>query len=242
MADSTPPPPRSGPPRSASAPRAIPVAIVGRHVHLSASHLEALFGPGAKLHALVQLTQPGEYASTFTVEVRGPQGSLAHVRVCGPTRPRTVVELPQKDLVRLGVAAPAKATAKVDGSPGCVLGGPKGTVVLAEGLLIAGRHLHAAPHEAAALGLADDQLVALHVVGERARVLRDVPVRVREGARLELHVDLDDANSLDVSAATTATLLGRGDRPRGLLSGAGGGEDGDDDVDPRDAERDATRA
>lgn len=189
-----------------------PVAIVARHVHLSAVHVEALFGPGAALSPLVPLTQPGEYAATVTVEVRGPGGSLKNVRVVGPARPRTLVELHARDLAKLGLPAPPRPTSKVDGSPGCVLAGPKGSVVLAEGVLVAGRHLHASPQIAARLALTEDALVAVHVVGERSRVLRDVPVRVRDGAALELHVDLDEANSLEVSPTTTATLGERAER------------------------------
>lgn len=184
-----------------------PVAICARHVHLCAAHVEALFGKGHSLRPLAPLTQADEFACVETVTVRGPGGKLLDVRVVGPVRQRTQVEVSLRDQARLGIEGGLRLSSKVEGSLGCTLEGPKGMVVLAEGLLNAMRHLHAPPAEATRLGLVDDTTVAVSVSGERARVLSDVLVRVREGARLELHVDTEEAASVELGPDTVAYLV-----------------------------------
>lgn len=185
----------------------IPVAITARHVHLSKAHLEALFGKGHELLPLYPLAQPGEMACAETVTVRGPKGALEHVRVVSPLRERTQVELTVRDQGRLGIEGPLRLSAKLPGSLGCTLEGPAGMVVLAEGVLNAMRHLHASPEQAAALGLADDSTVTVRIGSDRTRVVRDVLVRVREGASLELHLELEEAAAADVGPRTTAWLV-----------------------------------
>lgn len=185
----------------------IPVAITARHVHLSKAHLEALFGKGHELLPLYPLTQPGVFACAETVTVRGPKGVLEHVRVVTPLYERTQVELTVRDQAKLGIEGSLRLSAKLSGSFGCTLEGPAGTVVLAEGVLNAMRHLTASPEEAAALGLEDDSTVTLCVGSDRSRVVRDVLVRVRESAALELHLDPEEAATADVGPRTTARLL-----------------------------------
>lgn len=185
----------------------IPVAITARHVHLSKAHVEALFGKGHELLPLYPLTQPGEVACADTVTVRGPKGALEHVRVIAPLRERTQVELTVRDQARLGIEGPLRLSSKLAGSLGCTLEGPSGTIVLAEGVLNAMRHLHASPEQAKALGLEDDSTVTLCVGSDRTRVVRDVLVRVRAGAALELHLDPDEGAAADVGPRTTAWLV-----------------------------------
>lgn len=185
----------------------IPVAITARHVHLSRAHVEALFGRGHELLPLYPLTQPGEVACAETVTVRGPKGALEHVRVIAPARERTQVEITVRDQAKLGIDGPLRLSAKLPGSLGCTLEGPAGTIVLAEGVLNAMRHLHASPAQAKALGLEDDSTVTVCVGSDRTRVVRDVLVRVRPEAALELHLDPDEAAAADVGPRTLAWLL-----------------------------------
>lgn len=185
----------------------IPVAITARHVHLSRAHVEALFGNGHELLDIFPLTQPGEQACAETVTVRGPKGALENVRVIGPIRERTQVEVTIRDQAKLGIEGALRLSAKLPGSFGCTLEGPAGTVVLAEGVLNAMRHLHASPAQAKDLGLTDDSTVTVSIGSERARVVRDVLVRVRERATLELHLDPEEAAAADVGPTTTAWLV-----------------------------------
>lgn len=185
----------------------IPVAITARHVHLSAVHVQALFGEGHELVEICELTQPGEFACAETVTVRGPDGALTGVRVIGPLRERTQVEISLRDQGALGMGDPVRLSSKLSGSPGCTLEGPEGTVVLAEGVLNAMRHLHLPPAIAETLGVDDESVLSLSVGGERARVIHEVRVRVREGAIPELHLDPEEASAADVGPSTTATLL-----------------------------------
>jgi putative phosphotransacetylase len=185
----------------------IPVAITARHVHLSRAHADALFGKGHALVPLCSLTQPEEFACAETVTVRGPDGVIEDVRVVGPLRERTSVELGVRDHVALGLGTELRLSSRLDGSPGCTLDGPEGTVVLAAGVLNALRHMHLSPEDAGALGLDEESVVALTIGSERARQVREVVVHIREGARPELHLDPEEANAADVGPTTTAILL-----------------------------------
>lgn len=184
-----------------------PVGIVARHVHLCAAHVEALFGEGHRLRPLAPLSQPGEHACIETVTLRGPSGEIPNVRVVGPLRERTQVEISLRDQAALGIEEGLRLSSRLEGSMGCTLEGPQGTVVLAEGVLNAMRHLHASPEDARRLGLADDTTVTVGIAGERARFLSDVLVRIRQGARLELHLDTEEAASVDVGPTTLAYLV-----------------------------------
>lgn len=185
----------------------IPVAIGTRHVRLCAPHVEALFGPGHALRPLVPLSLPGEYACLETVTVRGPSGRVEDVRVVGPLLERTRVELPATVQAALQLSSCVRDSARVDGSPGCTLEGPRGTVVLAEGVVHAPRQLFVPSAIVAELGVIDDEKVSVSVSGERARVLADVRVRVLEGASLQLRVDVDDGNALELTPSTVAYLV-----------------------------------
>lgn len=185
----------------------IPVGITARHVHLSRAHAEALFGAGHELLPVFPLTQPGEVACAETVTVRGPKGALEHVRIVAPLRERTQVELTVRDQAKIGVEGPLRLSSDLSGSFGCTLEGPAGTIVLAEGVLNAMRHLHVSPEQAKELGLTPDSTVTLWVGSDRTRVVRDVLVRVRPGASLELHLDPEEASAADVGPRTQAWLL-----------------------------------
>ena len=180
--------------------RTFPVSIVARHVKLSASHLDALFGSGTALTPLVRLSSD-EFACAESVTLRAGTGELTKLRVVGPVARTTLACIGPRDAQRLGVDVRARLP------QACVLEGPRGSVVLSDGLRVGLRALMLSVDDARALEVGPGSLVNLHVHSERARDLRDVPVRIREGSASEVLVDMDDANTLDLQPDTTAALV-----------------------------------
>ena len=135
----------------------VPVASSARHVHLCHADVERLFGPGHQLTVFRMLSQPGQYACTEQVTIVGPKGQLAKVRVLGPERSATQVEIAMTDSFKLGIKAPVRMSGKTAGTPGCRLVGPAGEIELSEGVIIAARHLHLSEAQCALFGLRDGQ-------------------------------------------------------------------------------------
>ncbi|QGG49343.1 phosphate propanoyltransferase [Heliorestis convoluta] len=185
----------------------VPVGVSNKHIHLSQNHLEQLFGPGHKLTELKPLYQPGHYACKEVLTIAGPKGIIPNVRVLGPLRSQTQVEVSRTDSYLLGIKPPLRDSGDLEGSAGCILMGPKGTVVLEEGVIIAARHIHCSPEEAEALQLKDKDRVNLSVAGERSVIFNNVLVRVAHGLRLELHVDTDEANASFLGNSDFAYIL-----------------------------------
>lgn len=185
----------------------IPVGITARHVHLSRGHLDVLFGPGYQLTPVMPITQTGEQACAETVTLRGPGGSIEHVRIIGPVRERSQVEVTLRDQARLGIASSLHLSSRLEGSPGCTLEGPAGTVVLAEGLLNALRHLHLSANEARRLNLSDAMVVSVAIGSDRARVLHDVVIHLQNETPSALHLDPEEAAAADVGPETKAWIL-----------------------------------
>lgn len=175
--------------------RLIPVGISNRHVHVAQSDLEALFGPGYRLNEMRPLGQPGQYAAEELVTLVGPKGRLDKVRILGPVRRETQVEISQTDAYKLGVSAPVRDSGDLDGSPGLTLVGPYGQVALEKGVILACRHIHMTPRDAAYYGVRDKDRVNVRVSGERPTTFEGVLVRVSESYALELHLDTDEANT-----------------------------------------------
>ncbi len=184
----------------------IPVGVSARHVHLSSEDVERLFGPGYQLRPLVEL-QPGQYAAKETVTLVGPKGVLQNVRVLGPPRSRTQVEISRTDGYVLGLNPPVRDSGDLDGSEGVVIVGPRGAVALAEGVICAARHIHMPPEHAAALGLKQGERVRVRTDGIRPVVFDSVLVRVSEEARTEMHIDTDEANAAGLSTGDKVRLL-----------------------------------
>jgi putative phosphotransacetylase len=176
-------------------PLTIPVALSNRHVHLSREHVEALFGKDHALCAQKPLSQPGQFACQETVELVGPKGAMPGVRVLGPERPSSQVELSITDGFVLGLSVPVRVSGDIAGTPGGHLMGPKGAVRLSEGFIVAARHIHLEPGHAAQAGLVDGQKVAVRVLGRRGLVYEEVVVRVSDKFRTELHLDIDEGNA-----------------------------------------------
>ncbi len=175
--------------------RLIPVGISNRHVHVSQADLETLFGPGYQLTELRPLSQPGQFAAQEVVTLVGSKGQIAKVRILGPARPVTQVEISQTDAIKLGVSAPVRDSGDLEGSPGLTLVGPHGAVTLEQGVILACRHIHMTPADAEHFGVQDKQRVDIKTFGERAVVFEDVLVRVSATYALELHLDTDEANA-----------------------------------------------
>jgi putative phosphotransacetylase len=184
------------------------VNISARHLHVSPEHLRTLFGPGAELTVYRWLYQPGEFASEQTVTIIGPRRrAIEKVRILGPARPTTQVELSLTDAVAMGVEAPVRPSGQIDGTPGCILLGPAGVVELPRGVIRAERHVHMSPADAAVYGFKDRQYVKLHVDSDCSATFDRVLVRVDERFLLEVHVDTDEGNACNLVNATGVELL-----------------------------------
>jgi putative phosphotransacetylase len=185
----------------------IPVALSNRHCHLSRADIETLFGAGYELRARKPLSQPGQFAAEETVEVVGPRGSIPGVRVLGPARGDSQVELSVTDGFVLGVPLPVRVSGDVQGTPGGHLIGPRGAVRLERGLIVAARHIHLEPAHAAEAGLADQQRVAVRAVGKRGLIFEEVVLRVSDNFITEMHLDTDEGNAAAVRDGDLVEVL-----------------------------------
>jgi propanediol utilization protein len=186
----------------------VPVSVSGRHVHVSRGVLDRLYGEGARLTKLRDLGQPGEFASAEQVTLVGRSlRAIEGVRLLGPVRPYTQVELSRTDGIRLGLDLPTRRSGELAGSEPITIVGPAGSVALREGAVRATRHIHMTERDAAERGVADGDLVSVRFPGERALVFENVLIRVAKTAALELHLDTDDANAADVRVPTMVEIL-----------------------------------
>ena len=193
----------SGADTTASAPKKtgyeIPVGISNRHIHLCQEHLDVLFGKGYSLTHFKDLSQPGQYACKETLTIVGPSmRPIENVRVLGPVRGASQVEISKTDSYVLKVKPPVRESGNIKGSSPIRIIGPKGIVELSEGCIIANRHIHMSPDESAIFGLRDCDVVTVDVDGERKTRWYGVQVRVHKDFRLEMHVDTDDANAVGI--------------------------------------------
>ena len=172
------------------------VETSARHVHLTQEHIEALFGKGATLTHKKDLSQPGQFACEERVTVVGPKKSIPNVIILGPARKATQVEVSFTDTRTLGVSAPVRESGDVAGSPGIKLVGPAGEVDIAEGVIVAKRHIHFTPEDAAEYGVSDKEIVKLKIESnDRTTVFDDVVVRVNPNFAAAVHLDTDEANA-----------------------------------------------
>ncbi|MTD26997.1 phosphate propanoyltransferase [Erwinia sorbitola] len=187
---------------------AIPVGVSNRHVHLSQPDVETLFGEGYSLTELKPLRQPGQFAARECVTVVGPKGSLTSVRVLGPTRPVSQLEISRSDCFTLGVKAPVRESGHLDNSGGALLIGPAGHVELHSQVICAWRHIHMSPQDARQLNVVNGQKVSVRSNGERQLTFDEVVVRVREDFVLEFHIDTEEANAAGLKNGAQVTLIG----------------------------------
>ncbi len=186
----------------------IPVGISNRHIHLSREDLETLFGAGYELTPMKDLSQPGQYACKETLTLVGPSmRSIENVRVLGPLRKSSQVEISMTDSFVLKVKPPVRESGKTAGSAPVTIIGPKGIVSLKEGCIIANRHIHMSPADAQRFGVKDGDYINVDAFsGTRKTRWYDVQIRVHKDFRLEMHVDTDDANAVGFKNGSTVTV------------------------------------
>ncbi len=185
------------------------VSISARHVHLTDEHVEILFGKGRTLTPEKPLYQDGFYAAAESVMVVGPRRRmLPTVRVLGPTRKASQVELAFTDAISLGIDAPVRHSGNIKGTPGCVLVGPKGVVELSEGVIRAARHVHMNDRDAERYGVKNGDLMRLRIEAPHCTVvMEDLLVRADATSKLEVHIDTDEGNACNLDGATKVELL-----------------------------------
>ncbi len=185
----------------------VPVGISIRHLHVCQADLEILFGAGHELTPVKPLTQPGQFAAEELVSLIGPKNSISRVRILGPVRPATQVEISRTDSFMLGVSAPVRDSGDLKGSAGIIIEGPKGRIELKEGVILAQRHVHLHSTEAAEMGVADKQWASVQVGTERALTFERVLIRVGANYARDFHLDSDEGNAAGVSTGDKAILI-----------------------------------
>ena len=186
----------------------VPVGVSNRHIHLSKEHLEILFGKGYELTPIKDLSQPGQFACKEQLTIIGPSlRSIEGVRVLGPIRSSSQVEISRTDSFLLKVKPPVRESGDIAGSAPITIIGPKGTVTLKEGCIIANRHIHMSEEEGKAFGLRDGDSVTVEANGERRTTFYDVQVRVSKAFRLEMHIDTDDANAAGIGNGAQVKII-----------------------------------
>ena len=187
--------------------KTLPIGISNRHIHLSPEHLAILFGAGYSLQKHKDLSQPGQFAAKETVTLAGPKGQLEKVRILGPVRAATQVEISVTDCFQLGIKPAIRDSGQLEGSSGLAVIGPQGTVELSQGAIVAARHIHLHSDQAREWNLTDGQRVTVRVASERPATFEQVLVRVSPAFQGELHLDTDEANAAFVKADTQCVLL-----------------------------------
>jgi len=173
----------------------IPLEASGRHVHLSRTDIDTLFGHGYQLRPRGRLSQPGQFSCEERVRVVGPKGEFPSVVILGPERKETQAEISLTDAKILGVDAPTRLSGDTASTPGIRIEGPKGEVATSHGVIAAKRHIHMTPEDAAAYGVHDGQIVSVRIYGERGTTFHDVILRVSPKFATYMHIDYDEANA-----------------------------------------------
>ncbi len=185
----------------------VPVGVSARHVHLTQEHVEILFGKGYQLTKKKEL-MGGQFASNELVTIVGLKlRAIENVRILGPARGRSQVEISATDAVKLGVKAPIRESGDVAGSAPIALVGPKGALYLTEGCIVAKRHIHMAPKDAIAAGVSDGDMVSVKAENERGTVFHEVKIRVDESFTLEMHIDTDEANAAKIATGDSVRVI-----------------------------------
>jgi len=185
----------------------VPVGLSNKHLHLSQEDLEALFGKGYELTPYKALKQPGQYAAEEKVDIVGPKGTIKGVRILGPVRKETQVELAITDARAIGVTAPVKESGKLEGTPGIKLVGPAGEIEIDYGVIIALRHVHLSAEQAKEAGVQDKQMISVRFGGERGVVFDNVLVRAGDGHEAEIHLDTDEGNAAGLKNGDLGELI-----------------------------------
>ena len=173
----------------------VKIGVSNRHVHLKQEHLEILFGKNYELEIKNMLVQPGQFASTSTLTIKTEKSEIQNVRVLGPVRNYTQVEISKTDAFKLGLNPPIRDSGDLEGSAPIELIGPNGSIKLEEGCIIANRHIHITPKQVEELGLTGVEKVSVELKGEKGGIINNVYLKIDENFALEMHIDTDDANA-----------------------------------------------
>lgn len=187
--------------------RSVPIGVSNRHIHLDRADMDILFGQDSELTFKKELGQPGQYACEEMVTLHGPKGELGRVRVLGPLRNESQVEVSVTDGFALGVRPPIRESGKLKGTPGVTIAGPKGTIEKDTGTIAALRHVHLDPETAQRIGVKDKQMVKVEIGGLRGGILHNVLIRVSEQFAPEMHIDVDEANAFGVKNGDRAYII-----------------------------------
>jgi acetate kinase len=182
--------------------------VSAHHIHLSQDHVEALFGKGQQLTWQGDLSQPGQFACKEQLNIIGPKGKIENVRVLGPTRKETQVEISMTEQFKLGIHPPIRESGDLKGTPGCTLEGPAGSVNIEQGVICALRHIHMTPTDALRYGLKDKSIVKVRVSGDRELIFGDVLIRVNPNYALAMHIDTDEANAAQLQTGALVFIDG----------------------------------
>lgn len=185
----------------------VPVGISARHIHLERAHVEQLFGQGYRLTPMKDISQPGQYACEETVEVIGPKEKPLKMRVLGPERKDTQIEVSLSDSRILGMIPPVRSSGDIVGTPGIRIRGPKGEIEVPQGVIIADRHIHMTPEDARWYGVTNGQRVRVLIDGQRGGVMDHVIIRVAPTCSLDFHIDTDDANAFQLRQGQMVQIL-----------------------------------
>ncbi len=185
----------------------ISVEVSARHIHLSQKDLEALFGLGYQLKKKNDLTQPSDFSAEETVGIKNNSKVIENIRIVGPVRENTQIEISKTDALKLGVNPPVRLSGDVKNSAGVILSGPNGEVELKNGLIIAERHIHCATSEAKKLKLKNGALVSVKIEDKRPITFHNVKVRVRDDYKLCLHIDTDEGNAAGIDKTGSGVIL-----------------------------------
>ncbi|MEX2461905.1 MAG: phosphate propanoyltransferase [Paenibacillaceae bacterium] len=195
----------------------IPVGVSNRHVHLSPAHIEALFGSGFSLTPMRELSQRGQFAANETVTLVGPKGIIQQVRILGPSRGDSQVEISLTDGYALGIHPPVRLSGDLQDTPGITLVGASGTIVLHKGLIVAKNHVHMSPEDAQKFQVNQGDRMIVQTMSDRPLIFADIIVRVSKQYSLDLHIDIDEANAAHLYTGNVVQMIGK----NGEIIGAG---------------------
>jgi propanediol utilization protein len=185
----------------------IPIGVSNRHIHLSQKDLDTLFGSGYSLTKLKELSQVGQYACKETVTICGPKGAIEKVRVLGPVRSKTQVEILAGDSFRLGLKPQVRISGDLQGTLGITIIGPEGAVMTHEGVIVAQRHIHMNTKDAKLFKVHDGQIVSIEVNGLRGGVYNNVIIRANDNSTLECHIDIEEANAMGIDGKDKIKII-----------------------------------
>jgi acetate kinase len=184
------------------------VEISAHHIHLTQEHVEALFGKGHQLTKHADLSQPGQYACKEQLTIVGPKGRVERVRILGPARKYTQVEIAMTEQFKLGIHPPIRESGDIADTPGCVLESANGSVQIHRGVICALRHVHMSPEDALRYGVRDKSFVRVRIAGDRELIFGDVLVRVDPSFKLVMHIDTDEGNAANVKTGAKGYIDG----------------------------------